>query len=213
MDEEIAEWQADITRQLLHHIHAPLTGAQYIRGILPVPPPAEAITFITGTKTARTPHRVLGYEIPLRTDSGRPRTSGDMTGILRTLYTGTHIFSSSLVSTVMGMTVIRVDPSTLTLNAPSADDNALRILRAIVEPWTEEQPDPRLRGFLFLAQDRLRLYLDTEGAPGVIGADVRPSGAITALVAALPSLIAEKERITVDSSDPHCSHLVDLTDW
>ncbi len=100
----------------------------------------------------------------------------------------------------------------------NADDNGLTILRSLTHPWTEEQPDPRLRGFLFLDRDRLRLYLDTEDLPGVIAADVRPSGALTALLAALPSLITEEERMTVermtvDGTDPHCSCVVDLTRW
>ncbi|MFH8515687.1 hypothetical protein ACH4CE_11330 [Streptomyces gelaticus] len=47
----------------------------------------------------------------------------------------------------------------------------------------------------------------------MIAADVRPSGAVTALLAALPSLITEEERMVVDSSDPHCSCVVDLTYW
>ncbi|MFE1959561.1 hypothetical protein [Streptomyces sp. NPDC059479] len=212
MDEEIAEQQADITRLLLHHIHAPLIGTQYIRGILPVPPPAEAIRIVTGTGPDHTPDRLTAYEIPLRMGED-PVIAGEITGILRTLHTGTRLYSSDSVSTVMGMTLVHVDLATVDGTAATPDDNALIILRGIACPFTEEQPDPRLRGFLFLDQDRLRLYVDTEDIPGVIAADVRPSGAITALLAALPSLITEKERITPADTDPHCSHLVDLTDW
>ncbi|WP_158080300.1 hypothetical protein [Streptomyces sparsogenes] len=47
----------------------------------------------------------------------------------------------------------------------------------------------------------------------MIAADVRPSGAITALLAALPSLITEEERMTTDATDPHCSCVMDLTHW
>jgi hypothetical protein len=106
-----------------------------------------------------------------------------------------------------------VDPATVDVAAATEDDNALTILRCIAHPFTEERPDPRLRGFLFLEQDRLRLYLDTEDLPGVIAADVRPSGASTALLAALPSLITEEERMTADGTDPHCFSVVDLTHW
>ncbi|WP_066943725.1 hypothetical protein [Streptomyces lushanensis] len=209
-DEEIAEQQADITRLLLHHIHAPLVGTQYIRGILPVPPPAEAVRIVTGTD--HTPDRLTAYEVPLRVGED-PVVAGDITGVLRTLLTGTRLYSSDSVSTVMGMTLVRVDLAAVDETTATADDNALIILRGIACPFTEEQPDPRLRGFLFLDQDRLRLYVDTEDIPGVIAADVRPSGAITALLAALPSLITEEERRTPAGGDPHCSHLVDLTDW
>ncbi|MFI2350811.1 hypothetical protein ACH492_28030 [Streptomyces sp. NPDC019443] len=212
MHEEIAEQQADITRLLLHHVHAPLIDTHYIRGILPVPPPAAAIRVATGANTAHTPEVLTAYEIPLRTNDDLV-TAEDVTSILRTLHTGTRIYPSDSVSSVMGMTLVHVDPATVDVDAPTRDDNALTILRSIVHPFTEEEPDPRLRGFLFLEQDRLRLYLDTEEAPGVIAADVRPSGAITALLAALPSLITERGRMNEDRADPHCSVVVDLTDW
>lgn len=182
MHEEIAEQQADITRLLLHHIQASLAGAQYIRGILPAPVPAEAARVVTGAEAAYTPDQLTSYEIPLRSD-------GDLLtadGILRTLHTRTRVYSSDSISTVMGMTLVSVDPTSVDPAASTPDDNALTILRCIAHPFTEERPDPRLRGFLFLDPDRLRLYLDTEHTPGVIAADVRPSGAITALLAALP---------------------------
>nr|WP_228447723.1 hypothetical protein [Streptomyces paludis] len=48
---------------------------------------------------------------------------------------------------------------------------------------------------------------------GVIAADVRPGGALTALLAALPSLLGEEWRASEAVDDPHCRYLVDLTDW
>lgn len=66
----------------------------------------------------------------------------------------------------------------------------------------------------FLAPDRLRLYVDTEEAlPGITAADVRPGGTVTALLAALSSLLGEQRLTTTDTDDPHCSRVVDLTDW
>ncbi|MFK4183721.1 hypothetical protein ACI2L4_06835 [Streptomyces sparsogenes] len=212
MHEEIAEQQADVTRLLLHHVQAPLAGAPYIRGILPVPAPAEAVRVVTGAEASDTPEQLTAYEVPLHADSDLLTAYG-IVGILRTLLTRTRIYSSDSISTVMGMTLVSVDPTSVDPAACTPDDNALTILRCIAHPFTEERPDPRLRGFLFLDQDRLRLYLDTEDIPGVIGADVRPSGAVTALLAALPSLITEEERMTADATDPHCSCLVDLTHW
>ncbi|MCQ8186713.1 hypothetical protein [Streptomyces rugosispiralis] len=48
----------------------------------------------------------------------------------------------------------------------------------------------------------------------MVAADVRLSGALTALLAALPSLIEEMERtVPGEIDDPHCSRLIDLTDW
>ncbi|AGP51808.1 hypothetical protein [Streptomyces rapamycinicus] len=60
----------------------------------------------------------------------------------------------------------------------------------------------------------MRLYVDHEEDTNVVAADVRPSNALTALLAALPSLIVEVERtVPGDIDDPHCSRLIDLTDW
>ncbi|MFD4635001.1 hypothetical protein ACFVYR_36535 [Streptomyces sp. NPDC058284] len=212
MREEIAEQQADITRLLLHHVQAPLTDTLNIRGVLPVPAPAEAIRAVTGSADSYTPDSFMAYEIPLRTNDD-VITAFDVTGILRTLTAGTRIYPGDRISSVMGMPLIHVDPASVEAATPSGDDNALTILRTIAAPFAEEQPDPRLRGFLFLNQDRLRLYLDTQDAPGVTAADVRPSGAVTALLAALPSLITEEERVVEDGTDPHCSSVVDLTSW
>ncbi|GGZ25785.1 hypothetical protein GCM10010387_19200 [Streptomyces inusitatus] len=212
-DEDVARQQAEITRLLLHHIHAPLAADLYLRGILPAPAPAEAVRFVIGSRKTRTPEGLLGYEIPLRANGehGELRTGHDITGILRTLLTGTHIWSTSRVSDVMGMTLIRVDPATLAPCTANRDDRALTVLHGITAPAPEERPDPRLRGFLYLTKDRLRLYLDSPSAPSVIAADVRPSGGVTALLTALPSLLAEERLRTVDDADPHCRCLVDLT--
>ncbi|URN14757.1 MULTISPECIES: hypothetical protein [Streptomyces] len=213
MHEEIAEQQADITCLLLHHIQAPLSGDQCVRGVLPAPESAEAVRIAIGPEGAYTPDHLVAYEIPLRT-GGDLITGYEIIHTLRALLnSGTQIYPSDRVGTVMGMTLVHVDPGTVGMAPSTPDDNALIILRSLTNPFTEDQPDPRLCGFLFLDKDRLRLYLDTQDAPGVIAADVRPSGAITALLAALPSLVAEEERMTVDSADPHCARVVDLTDW
>ncbi|MFF5637328.1 hypothetical protein [Streptomyces sp. NPDC012825] len=211
-EEEIAEQQADITRLLFHHIQAPLTGSQYIRGVLPAPTAAEAVRIATGPENAYTPDDLVAYEIPLHADD-HVVTAHDIIGILRALHAGTHVYASDRVGTVMGMTLVRVDVTAAEVADPTPADNALTILRSLAHPFTEEQPDPRLRGFLFLGRNRLRLYLDTEDASGVIAADVRLSSAVTALFAALPSLITEEERMAADATDPHCVRVVDLTEW
>ncbi|MFF8955584.1 RidA family protein [Streptomyces sp. NPDC014894] len=212
-DEEIAELQAEIARLLLPHLRAPVGRSQYVRGVLPAPPSVEAVRIVTGRRKARTPgDRLLAHEIPLRAGDGL-LPPGDITGIVRALCTRTHIWPSSRVDTVMGMALVRVDPAALEVGRATPDDNALAILRGVAGPEAEEWPALRLRGFLFLARDRLRLYTGVRGVPGVTAADVRPSGAITALVAALPALMTEEERAGPDAADPHCDRVVDLTDW
>ncbi|WP_411075811.1 hypothetical protein [Streptomyces sp. cmx-4-7] len=211
-EEEIAEQQADITRLLFHHIQAPFTGSHYIRGVLPAPTAAETVRIATGPENAYTPDDLVAYEIPLHADD-HVVTAHDIIGILRALHAGTHVYASDRVGTVMGMTLVRVDVTAAEVADSTPADNALTILRSLAHPFTEEQPDPRLRGFLFLGRNRLRLYLDIEGASGVIAADVRLSSAVTALLAALPSLITEEERMAADATDPHCARVVDLTEW
>ncbi|MGW2113348.1 hypothetical protein [Streptomyces sp. NPDC001948] len=58
----------------------------------------------------------------------------------------------------------------------------------------------------------MRLYIAVEEAGGPVAVDVRLTGALTALLAALPALVREQERWTTDT-DPHCAHAVDLTTW
>ena len=210
--EEIAEQQADITGLLLHHVYAPLVEDQHVRGVLPAPLTTDTVRVVLGDKDEYVLDRLAAYEIPLRAGD-ELRTPHDIAALLRTVHTGTHIYPRDKVSTVMGMTLFSVDPATV-IPAPFTDDDwTFTLLRCLAYPSTEERPRARLRGFLFLAPDRLRLYFGTEDLPGVTAADVRPGGALTALLAALPSLLDEQWRTTTDTDDPHCSRVVDLTDW
>ncbi|MEV0849719.1 hypothetical protein AB0J21_28230 [Streptomyces sp. NPDC049954] len=214
--DDIAEQQADIVRLLLHHIHAPLPDGRFIRGVLPSPSPAAGVRIVTGPQRDGVPDGLTAWEIPLRTVDDAEELTGahDVLGLVRALNTGTQIFTSSRVGTVMGMTLIQVDPARVVPVGPGERDNAFTILRTLTYPWTEEQPDPRLRGFLLQGSDRMRLYADHEEDTDVVAADVRLSGALTALLAALPSLVEEVERaVPGDIGDPHCSRLIDLTDW
>lgn len=61
--------------------------------------------------------------------------------------------------------------------------------------------------------DWVNVYMDSDEISGVIATDVRPGGALTALLAALPSLLDEEWRSSVAADDPHCRYLLDLTDW
>ena len=211
--DEIVEQQADITGLLFHHVYAPLLEDQHVRGVLPAPPLTDAVRVVLGDKDEYAPDQLTAYEIPLRTGD-ELRTPHDVAALLRTVHTGTHIYPSNRVSTVMGMTLFTVDPATVTPAPFTNEDWTLTLLRCLAFPSTEERPQARLCGFLFLAPDRLRLYLDTEEArPGTTAADVRPGGALTALLAVLPSMLDEQRLTTTDTDDPHCARVVDLTDW
>ncbi|MEU8570829.1 hypothetical protein AB0C51_21235 [Streptomyces pathocidini] len=212
MKEEISEQQVDIAGLLLHHVYAPLIDDRHVRGVLPAPAAVEAVRVVVGDSGDFDPGRLTAYEVPLRIGDDL-LTPHDVVGVLRTAHTGTHIYPRDRVSTVMGMTLLRVEPATVDAAPFTVDDWALTILRCLAFPSPEERRRVRLRGFLFMDRERLRLYLDSEDVPGVIAADVRPGGALTALLAALPSLLDEEWRTSVDTGDPHCSRVVDLTDW
>ncbi len=211
--EEIVEQQADITDLLLHHVYAPLIEDQHVRGVLPAPPTTDAVRVVLGDKGEYATDRLTAYEIPLRVDD-ELRTPHDVAALLRTVHTGTHIYPGDRVSSVMGMPLFTVDPTTVEPAPFSNDDWTLTLLRCLTSSSTEERPRARLCGFVFLAPDRLRLYLDAdeEALPGMTAADVRPGGALTALLASLPSLLDEEWLTTTDAGDPHCSRVVDLTD-
>ncbi|MBM7167497.1 hypothetical protein JQK87_03515 [Streptomyces sp. G44] len=209
---DMVEQQADITRLLLHHVHAPVTGTHFIRGVLPASGPSAVIRVVLGEASAYTPDDFIAYEIPLQWDN-ETVTAQDITAILRTLVTGTRIYSSDHISQVMGMVLVRVDPSALDTPGPTTNDRALGILRCFAQPYTDEKPNPLLRGFCFLKEDRLRLYLHAAETREAVAVDVRPSHATTALLASLPSLLDEDQYRADDDSDPHCAHVVNLIDW
>lgn len=212
--DDIAEQQADIVGPLLPYFRAPLPDGQFIRGVLPSPPPSEAVRVVVGPPGGGEPDRMTVWDIPLRTagDAGDLAGADDVLGMVRALHTGTQIFSSSRTDTVMGMRLVRVDPAAVEPADPDEGDLALVVLRTLLHPWTEERPVPRLRGFLLRGRDRMRLYCDREEDTAVVAADVRLSGALTAVLAALPSL-TEEEGTAPGDADPHCSRLVDLTGW
>ncbi|MBB1253639.1 hypothetical protein [Streptomyces alkaliterrae] len=215
--EEIADQQAEITRLLIQYFHAPLPDGRFVRGVLPSPGDTEAVRVVTSPLPSGTPEQSTVWEIPLRvTPGGEDLFGGDeILSVLRRLHTGTHVLTSSRIGSTMEMTLVRVDPTALDHDylPPDERERAFTLLRTLTCPWVEEQPSPRLRGYLLHRPDRLRLYFDRDGDADVIAADVRPSGALTALLAALPALLDEDNRLTRDDSDPHCSRRMDLTHW
>lgn len=207
LDPDTVEQQAYITRYLLDQLTAPLAGHAVLRGVLPT---RDALRIVTGTAGVVGVHDLTAYEIPLSDDEGEPVTAPTVLGWTRTLVTGPP---PAPAGSVMGMPLIRADPTTLEPAAPTTTDRTLRVLRTLSEPYVETPPAPALCGFLITDRDALRLYVAVEEAGGFVAADVRLTGAVTALLAALPSLVTEEERWGADEADPHCAYVVDLTDW
>ncbi|GAA0456071.1 hypothetical protein [Streptomyces olivaceiscleroticus] len=210
--EEIEEQQADVAGLLLDHVYAPLVGERHVRGVLPVPPAAGAVRVVVGGRGEADPGRLTAYEVALRSGD-ELLTPHDVVGVLRAVHAGTRSHGYERVGMVMGMPLIRVDPAAVEAGPFTVDDWARTLLRCLAQPSAEERPAVRLRGFLFRGRDRLRLYLDGADVPGVTAADVQPGGALTALLAVLPSMLDEEWRTSADAGDPHCARVVDLTDY
>ncbi|MER5617724.1 hypothetical protein [Streptomyces sp. NPDC002215] len=204
--EESVEQQAYITRFLLDYTAVPLLGQIFLRGVLPT---RDAVRIVAGAADAVAPNTLIAYEIPLVDDDDEPVTAPLALGWTRTLVSSSPPSSDA---SVMGMSLVRVDTSAVEPAPPVRTDQGLRILRTLAWPAIETPPSPVLCGFLFTGQDSMRLYFAVEEA-GVIAANVRLTGALTALLAALPTLVREEERWTADETDPHCVHTIDLTAW
>ncbi|MGW1412713.1 hypothetical protein [Streptomyces sp. NPDC002403] len=203
---ETVEQQAYLTRFLLDHTAVPLVGGTFLRGVLPT---RDAVRVVTGAGDAVAPDALVAYEVPLTDDDDEPVTAPLVLGWTRTLATGGPPHPDA---SVMGMALVRVDTSAVEPAPPTNTDRMLRVLRTLAWPFAETPPSPPLCGFLLTGQDSMRLYLAVEEADGPVAVDVRLTGALTALLAALPALVREKERWTPDT-DPHCAHSVDLTTW
>ncbi|MFD4999716.1 hypothetical protein [Streptomyces buecherae] len=210
-EHEIEDLQREVASLLLNYVYAPLLEDQHVRGVLPAPLGASAVRVVLGDRNECEPSRLTAYEIPLGVGD-ELRTSHDVVALLRAVHTGTHIYSSSRVSSVMGITLYLVDPADVEEAPFTTDDWASTLLRCLAHP-SEERPEAGMRGFLFREAGLLRLYMDSAEVAGVIAADVRPGGALTALLAALPSLLGDEWRTSDAVDDPHCRYLVDLTDW
>ncbi|MFI9630273.1 hypothetical protein [Streptomyces sp. NPDC052042] len=205
--QETVEHQAYLTRFLLDYTAVPLIGRTLLRGVLPT---QDAVRIVTGDPGTRTPRALVAYEIPLVDDDDEPVTAPLILGWTRTLAAGTP---PNPDTTMMGMSLIRVDTSAVEPAPPARTDHALRVLRTLAWPSVETPPSPALCGFLLTSHDGMRLYVAVEEAEGLVAADVRLTGALTALLAALPALVREEERWTVDETDPHCVRAVDFTTW
>ncbi|MEU8893535.1 hypothetical protein [Streptomyces sp. NPDC048442] len=210
--EDIADLQAETVGLLTHHVYAPLQGDQYVRGVMPAPDQAPAVRVVLGAQNATAPGHLTVYEVPLH-DGEDLRTPDDIVALLRGATTHTPLTRpAEAAPAVMGMHLVQLDPTQVNEAPFTTDDWTSTLLRTLTRPVAEGSPS-RLRGFLFRDAGLLRLYLDSDDIPGVIGAEVKPGGALTALLAVLPPMLEEEWRALPDVDDPHCRYVIDLTDW
>lgn len=212
---DVMEHQAFITALLLHYTRASLNSV-YVRGVAPAPGCSASVRVVVGPcdGTVRGTGPLIAYSFPLVAENWY-LSGHDIAKLLRTLSAAGSGPPNSEVGDMMGIPLIHIDPMTTTLSDHPPADNAQTILLTLAKNYGIEPRDPLLLGFLFLAPDRLRLYLAPSDLDEVIGADLNPEKvAVTATIASLPSLITDAldDSPTV-SNDPHCSYLVDLTHW
>jgi hypothetical protein len=210
--DEVAELQAETADLLLGHVYAPLLDDQHVRGVMPGPSGAPDIRVALGARGESAPSGLIAYEIPLYVGE-KLFTPHDIVALLRSAHTGTHIYPKEAVTSVMGMDLYRLSPSSLTGAPFTTDDWSSTLLRVLARP-ADEHRHTRLRGFLFLESGLLRLYVGTSQALEVIGIEVRPGGSLPALQAMIPDMLEPEEawRALGDVDDPHCQYVVDLTD-
>ncbi|MFJ2745676.1 hypothetical protein ACIO3O_39145 [Streptomyces sp. NPDC087440] len=210
--DEVAELQAETADLLLGHVYAPLLDDQHVRGVMPGPSGTPDIRVALGPRGESTPSELTAYEIPLYTGE-ELRTSHDIVALLRSAHTGTHSYPEDAVSSVMGIDLYRLTPSSLKEAPFTTDDWTSTLLRVLARP-VQEHHRTSLRGFLFLENGLLRLYASTGHTPDVIGIEVRPGGSLPALHAMIPLMLEPEEawRALDDVQDPHCRYVVDLTE-
>ncbi|MFD6044315.1 hypothetical protein ACFWG7_23795 [Streptomyces koyangensis] len=199
---EDRQQQAAVCRLLLYYLNAPIVEGCRLRGVLPAPAAVRIAIHAGDNKEGAT----FLYEIPH--DSIAPYY---IPGILRTVLTGTQLYGSSDIGEAMGMTLIHLHPEEITPDPEPVQGQAVTLLRALSDPGDDE--DPFLIGFLMLSHEVLRLYVQRPGQPGIIGADICLTGASTALITSLPTLVAEEQYRRPAPDDPHCGFRVDLTGW
>ncbi|WP_328876861.1 hypothetical protein [Streptomyces sp. NBC_00299] len=201
-DPEHRQQQAAVTRLLLYYLNAPIAENCRLRGVLPAPGAVRVAVHAGDDEEGATFH----YEIPH--DAVAPYY---IPGLLRTVLAGTQLYGSDDISEAMGMTVIHLHPEKITPDPEPDQGQALTALRALSDPGEDEHPF--LVGFLMLDNSLMRLYVQRPDQPGIIGADTPLTGAPTALIASLPTLIDEEQYQRPAADDPHCDLLADLTNW
>ncbi|MCS0634583.1 hypothetical protein NX801_02670 [Streptomyces sp. LP05-1] len=199
---EDRQQQAAISRLLLYYLNGPLAEGCQLRGVLPAHGAVRIAVHAGESEGGDT----FLYEIPY--DTVAP---ADIPGILRTVLSGTQLYSSDDIGEALGMTLIRLRPQQISPTPEPEQGQALNALRALSDPGDDD--NPLLIGFLMKGNGLMRLYVRRPGHLSLIGVDIRLTGALTALTASIPSLIEEEGRHRPAPDDPHCDSFVDLTDW
>ncbi|TWV40326.1 hypothetical protein FRZ03_22665 [Streptomyces misionensis] len=197
IDPEDREHQAAVVRLMLPYLNGRFAAGFRLLGVLPGPGSVRiALHADDGT----------GYLYEIGDDDVAP---GWVPLLLRNALARPAVPTGRLV---MGMHFVplRQDEVAWSLEEPAVDQ-VLRTLRALSDPGDEEMPF--LVGFLLRGTTRLRLYVQRQERPGVVGVDVRLDNAGPAVLGSVMSLLEERRYRRPAGDDPHCAYVLDLTAW
>ncbi|WP_199896712.1 hypothetical protein [Streptomyces niger] len=228
-EESLAGLQAALAHETLQFT-APALGAAgpLVRGVLPPPeaPGVGRVVVWDGDDLASS----VAYDLPLVGRDGDHVPADELSVLLRrmvrqSVHGRPTAPAPALPRDTHGFPVVPVEEATRFLEEGTAFHvtDALRAaVAALCPPVDEDEEELRLRGFLLLDERSVRLYVDGDDLPGVVGLDVAlrdENGAvtvgITALAAALPTLVTgdQLKYNPSDAVDHYCSAVYDLTCW
>ncbi|MER5971810.1 hypothetical protein ABT112_19110 [Streptomyces sp. NPDC002055] len=225
--DSLAGLQASLVHEMLRFT-APALGAAgpLVRGVLPPPeaPEVGRVVVWNGSDLAGS----LAYDLPLVGRHGGNVPAEELSALLRRMVRDrAHAQPSTpaLPHEAHGIPVVPAAEATRLLEqGPDFHvTDALHAAVAALCPAADEgEQELRLRGFLLLDERSVRLYVDGDDLPGVVGLDAAlqdENGAvtvgITGLAAALPMLLSggQLEYNPSDAVDHYCLAVYDLTRW
>lgn len=209
---EVAVAQADVTGHLILYTQAPIVKKMRVRGVLPGPGGAPAVRIALGGRKATVGDLLTIYEIPLF-QQDEPLLPWEAVSRVRHEAGEVRFYSGSQVGNVLDTPLIRLSEDVP--GKERLEDRAHTLLTALSCPAPgyeeQEKAESLLVGFLYLSEDRMRLYVRHQGDPDVVGCDVRLAEAGPAVIAEVFARSQERELFAEPEDDPHCTAVLDLT--
>lgn len=194
---EVPEYQAAVARLMRPYLNGQFASGFRLLGVLPGTGSVRiALLADDGTKYL---YEIVNEDVApgwvpllLRNALSRPAAP-----------TGSRVMGMSLIS-------LRQADVTWSLEEPVIDQ-VLSALRGVSDPDDEEVPFHI--GFLLRSGSLLRLYVQRQEQPGIIGVDVHLGNAGPAVTGSIMSLLEERQYQHPAGDDPHCEYILDLTAW
>ncbi|MHC5903868.1 hypothetical protein ACVNF4_08155 [Streptomyces sp. S6] len=206
---EVAVAQAEMTAHLTLYTQAPIAEDLHVRGVLPAPAEAPAVRIALGAKETTVGDLLAIYELPLLRED-ETLSPWDAVGRVRH---EVRFHSNGKVDEVLGTPLIQLP--TPVPPTEQLEDRAHTLLTTLSCPHPSfedrESAETLLIGFLYLRDERMRLYVRRQTAPEIIACDVRIAEAGPAVTAEVFSCSGDWELWEDPGDDPHCTAVLDLT--